>query len=148
MLETTIRAQLVEKGAVLVGFADMDTAKDRIDALGARGMYKAVSLAVPVNPVIVHGIASGPNPEYYAEHKRLNALLDALGTETEELLLRSGFLAQARTRARVAGWDDSYTTALPHKTAATLAGLGNPDCWLPGNTALPCALPRCSPTPP
>lgn len=124
MLEASIRARLMEKGAVLVGFADMSTVTDCIDGLGAQGMYKAVSFAVPVSPVIIHGIASGPTPEYYGEYVRLNALLDALGAETEELLVHSGFLAQARTRARVSAWDENYMTALPHKTAATLAGLG------------------------
>lgn len=124
MPEDSIRTRLMEQGAVLVGFADMSTVKDCIDALGAQGMYKAVSLAVPVNPAIIQGIAFGPTPEYYAEYMRLNALLDALATETEELLAQSGFLAQARTRARVSAWHGNYMTDLPHKTAATLAGLG------------------------
>jgi epoxyqueuosine reductase len=111
---------LKSHGASLVGFADLK----EIDSKARGGFPYGVSIAVALNPEIISGIKEGPTAAYYNEYKRANQLLDTLGQYAAQFLSEKGHKAQ-RFAATNAGIDrQTFSTRLPHKTAATRAGLG------------------------
>jgi epoxyqueuosine reductase len=118
---------LLEKGASMVGFADL---RD-IPADSRLGFPTGISIVVPIDPEIVRRIGNGPTVEYYDECKRLNRLLDSLAEYTAEFIGQRGFKAHPQTTGNVLEDEATWSTPLPHKTVATRAGLG----WI-GNCAL------------
>jgi epoxyqueuosine reductase len=119
-------AVLRRAGASLVGFADLSglPANTRAD------LPRAVSIAVALAPAIVAGLTDGPTRAYHADYERANALLARLGELAEATLKAHGFAAlTSAVTVKVVEGDGS--TLLPHKTVATLAGLG----WI-GHSAL------------
>jgi epoxyqueuosine reductase QueG len=115
-----LKEMLLSRGAALVGFADVrPLAPDARDGLPA-----GVSFAVPLDPAIVAGIADGPTLEYRDEYVRVNALIDEMAPEAAELLRLRGWRASARAATVEEIDPELRPIALPHKTVATLAGLG------------------------
>ena len=118
-LNDELSAFLKSRGAGLVGFADLH----EIDANARDGFPFGISIAIPLDPKIMSGIKEGPTAAYYAEYKRVNKLLDDIGSKTAQWLIDRGYHAQARTTAF--GSDkETLSARLPHKTVATRAGLG------------------------
>ncbi len=115
-----LKAMLMGRGAVLVGFAGLrGLAGEAPD-----GLPFGVSIAAAIEPHIVAGIRNGPTPEYLTEYNRLNKLLDKLGESAAELLRQKGHRAEPLS-ATGAGVDwETLRSRLPHKTVATRAGLG------------------------
>jgi len=104
----------------MVGFADLrEISSDILDACTT-----GISIAVALDPRIVVGIQDRPTPEYYEEYNRVNSLLDKLGQQVAQYLTEHG--ERAEWLPATEGHIDAETlsTPLPHKTAATLAGLG------------------------
>ena len=122
-----IRKILLESGAALVGFADM-TAIPREDR---RGMERALSIAVALNPAIVSRIAKGPTKEYFREYQRANELLSELSHRAAKLLRERGFAAVALEPTTEEFDAVRLRAGLSHKIAATRSGLG----WI-GKNAL------------
>lgn len=87
---------------------------------------RAVSILMRIEPGVLHGMRHGPTEDYQAEYRRLNRSLDAAAGALAALLRDHG--CQAVTVP--ATGPDEYGS-FPHKTAATVAGLG----WI-GKTAL------------
>jgi hypothetical protein len=115
-----IRARLVEMGAGLVGFADLSGIGTDLPMCGA------ISIAAPLDPGVVAGISSGPTLLYGREYDRVNSLLVELAGEVAALMEGEGHRAlplDPTTNRAYTGKADS-STPIPHKTAATLAGLG------------------------
>jgi epoxyqueuosine reductase QueG len=112
-----LREKLIEKGADLVGFADLHGTT--IDETMPFGISAAVRLA----PELIASIHDGPNRYYFEEYHRINKILDALVTYGENYLTEKGYKAFAQTTSAVTE-TDGYITKLPHKTVATRAGLG------------------------
>jgi epoxyqueuosine reductase len=126
-LNIRIQTTLKEKGADLVGFADVrDLPADMTEGLSA-----AVSIAVRLDPSIVSEISNGPTQRYYQEYVRVNELLGQLCSQIASLLTTCGKWARA-IEATTANFDNG-TLSMPvqHKTIATRAGLG----WI-GKSAL------------
>jgi epoxyqueuosine reductase len=104
-----LRNFLQSNGADVIGFADLsDIASDVRD-----NFRYGISMAVALNPRIISEIKDGPTKQYYGEYERANGLLDALGHKAKWF---------AATRAGIDR--ETLATRLPHKTAATRAGLG------------------------
>lgn len=129
MLEE-LKVHLHSAGADLVGFADLGAlAPDKRD-----GLPCAISIAVALTPAIVLGIGHGPTTKYWDEYRRVNEQLAVLAARTAESLNRQAYQAKALlttldhldpvTDSQVSYEPGTLSTKLPHKTAATLAGLG------------------------
>lgn len=122
-----IRKILLEEGANLVGFADMTA----IPVEERKGMPRALSIAVALDPRVVTRIAHGPTPEYFREYGRANALLSALAHRAAGLLKERGFAAVALEPTTEEFDEIRLRAGLSHKIAATRSGLG----WI-GKNAL------------
>src|SRR5512137_2433135 len=122
-----IRKILLESGAALVGFADLTAIppKDR------RGMERALSIAVALNPAIVSRITKGPTKEYFREYRRANTLLSELSHRAAKLLQEREFSAVAFEPTTEDFDAVQLRAGLSHKIAATRSGLG----WI-GKNAL------------
>ncbi len=126
-LSTKIRASLLEKGACLVGYADVSD----LTYEAVAGLKNAVSIAVALNPSVVCEISKGPTIRYYQEYNRANNLLADLCDHTVEILISQGYKAVALEPTIEKVYLTSLDTPLPHKTVATKAALG----WI-GKSAL------------
>ena len=115
-----IRAALLDRGVSLVGFADLI----EIPAEVRHSKRFAVSFAMALDASIIANIRTGPTPEYYSEYKRVNALLSDLGKLTSSLIRDQGYQAISKEPTGVGIDPKTHSTALPHKTVATRAGLG------------------------
>ncbi len=126
-LSTKIKASLLEKGACLVGYADVsDLAYETV-----AGLTNAVSIAVALNPSVICDISNGPTKSYYQEYNRANSLLTDLCGHAVDILISKGYKAVA-LKPTIKQVDLTKIDAhLPHKTVATKAALG----WI-GKSAL------------
>ena len=115
-----IEETLLGRGASLVSFADLiEVPADVRDS-----MRFAVSIAVALDAGVVSNIRHGPTDEYYFEYRKANALLSGLGKLTCRVIGDHGYQAVSK-KPTYAGIDPkTQSTALPHKTVATRAGLG------------------------
>jgi epoxyqueuosine reductase len=121
--ESTLR----EKGAHLVGFANVSMLPSRVTG----ELPRAVSIGVALDPNVVREISSGPTRRYYAEYKRVNDLLASLCEWAAGILIQAGYQAEA-VRATTDKFDPvNLSTRTQHKSIATRAGLG----WI-GKSAL------------
>jgi epoxyqueuosine reductase len=115
-----IRSAVLEKGASLVGFADLSELPEDM----RHSMRFAVSMAVALDPMVIAAICDGPTKEYHAEYRQANELLWELAKFTAGMIDDWGYRALPK-RPTHAGIDQkTQSTMLPHKTVATHAGLG------------------------
>jgi len=119
MRENELRAYLQKLGASLVGFADLKN----VDTSLHKNMKYGIAFGIKINPKVVQGIYKGPTEEYYEEYKKINKSLDDIAISCVKYINLQGYSAVAQTSTYVTS-DDNLTTPLPHKTVATLAGLG------------------------
>lgn len=111
---------LLSRGAGLVGYANLT----RLPGEVRDEMPGAIAFAVPLRAEIVAGLSNGPTREYYEEYKLVNRLLSKLSEGLALLLREHGFRAIS-SPATTENFDPlTCSTVLPHKTVATLAGLG------------------------
>ena len=106
----------------LWGAADLLEFSTPEDAAG-RGFPLALSFAVPMNPRIMAGIRNGPNRAYADQYAEVNRRINGRSLALAGEIWDRGFRAQP-----LAASDRTDTENIkgdfPHKTAATLAGLG------------------------
>jgi epoxyqueuosine reductase len=125
-----LKQSFLKMGADLAGFADICVLPPDVRADLPRG----VSIAKSYDPAVIEGITMGPTQEYYEWYKALNEELNALSKQIEACLRAEGHSAMAlpatteKTKAKSGGIEyaklDSARARLPHKTIATLAGIG------------------------
>lgn len=111
---------LKANGASMVGLADL-----REISPDVRGNFTTgISIAVALDPRIIAGIQDRPTREYYEEYRQANSLLDKLGQLTAEYLIEQGEKAECLPATESFIDAETLSTPLPHKIAATRAGLG------------------------
>jgi epoxyqueuosine reductase len=115
-LQKELRKLLQREGAVLVGFADLKQVADAVLPVG-------ISVGIPLPVQIVEMVKKYPTQAYYDTYLAYNHQLDHIVSAGESFLRKNGFSAFANTSS-VVKKDKNYRTPLPHKTVATLAGLG------------------------
>ncbi len=129
-MKKLLKDALFDHGAGLVGYADLRQLSHEV----RHNFPLAVSIAVPLDPQIISGITDGPTLAYWEEYQRVNTLLESLAKRTVALLQTNGHQAKwlaptiitndPFTRTSVSYDPMTMSTVLPHKTAATLSGLG------------------------
>jgi epoxyqueuosine reductase len=119
-LAEALRDRLLQAGASLVGFADMGP----IAGAQRRGLPRAVSIAVALDPAVVAAIVNGPTVAYVEEYHRRNRQLDALAALAVATLREAGYAAVADAATTATLDETTLAAPLPHKSAATRAGLG------------------------
>lgn len=118
-LTEEIRDFLTARGADLVGYADLSEIPPNI----RHHLPFGISIAVALNPDVISGITDGPTKSYYREYNRVNDLLNTLAQSAVEFIKRNNHEATSLTATRGSN-PATLATPLPHKTVATLAGLG------------------------
>lgn len=126
-LTERLNRELRMMGASMVGFADLNT----LPPDQRMGMSFGVSIAVAMDPAVINGIGNGHTREHDDEYHRLNQLLDRMDIRAAEIIGEAGFAAWPLTRENVKIDWSGLAAEVPHKSIATLAGLG----WI-GKTAM------------
>ena len=114
----------------LFAVADMHTLSGVKDQDGAP-FPRAISFAMPMDKTIMSTVKTGPNQAYAVEYRAVNERIDALCGALVDVIKTLGF--RAETFAASLRTDPvNIRGDFPHKTAATLAGLG----WVGKNCQL------------
>jgi epoxyqueuosine reductase QueG len=117
-----LQAFLKSKGASIIGFANLK----EIPSHHRGGFPVGVSIGVALSPKIISEIIEGPTNLYVEECLRLDVVLDRIGQATVDFLTSYGYEAKRQATTNTVGtkYPPNFSTALPHKTVATRAGLG------------------------
>ncbi|MFQ5862803.1 MAG: 4Fe-4S double cluster binding domain-containing protein [Candidatus Brocadiales bacterium] len=108
----------------LVGFAKLQG----LDLPGTLGFPYAISIACSLPLEVIEALRNGPTKTYYQQYKEKNALINLVARGVEGLIRSAGYKVHV-VKATVEdtgqeNYIESFEGNLPHKTAATLAGLG------------------------
>lgn len=120
-----LRNFILKKGAKEVGFADISKITP-INDLNA-----GIIFYIPHKIENIKTIVNKPTDKYLQSLRKLNSELDSIAIETEQYLKEKGFKAYSQTTSNVRENLINNSSELPHKTIATMAGLG----WI-GKSAL------------
>ncbi len=91
-LSAEIRSKLMERGASLVGYADLSALPED----EREGYRYGIAIAVQLRPETVRRLKDGPDMHYYHEYKRINALLDELDEYAAQILREKGLRPSQR----------------------------------------------------
>ena len=114
-----IIALMKEEGCSIVGFADL-----RCISKEARQNFDyGILIALAYSGEAMRDNKNGLPQKYYSEFDLINKRLPKLTELTAEYLIRRGYKALPKVQSMIVQ-DENYRTVLPHKTVATLAGIG------------------------
>jgi epoxyqueuosine reductase len=115
---------------LLWGGADLRTLNEPVEQGGQRFPF-AIAWAAPMQPQIMASISNGPNQAYADEYARINTRINRLSEALADALVTRGYHALALAASKRTD-PVEIRGDFPHKTAATLAGLG----WIGRNCQL------------
>lgn len=119
-----LKAVALAAGANLVGIADISSLEVPFS--------RAISVAVALDPDIVGSLREGPHLEYQAEYLSVNGRIDQILREIVKWLNDEGYDASMEPSSSPNFDREKLAAAFPHKTAATMSGLG----WIGKNALL------------
>lgn len=112
---------------ILLGFSDIGKALPQ----SLSSLPRAVTIALRMDDAVMDSVAAGPTAPYYAEYKRINALIDSLEEDVAAEITRAG--GRCRTVPASAILDqEGLRGEIPHKTGAIASNLG----WIGRNCQL------------
>ena len=115
-----LRQLLLRKRAAFVACADLGTLP--VDTRD--GLPRGITIGVALDPVIVDSLRNGPNAEFDAEYERTSELRKTVGEACVAFLRAEGLKAATVPGRLSIPKPGTLSSALPHKTVATLAGVG------------------------
>ena len=119
LLTDEIKAYLYGNGVLVVGFADLKCLPPEI----RENFDYGIVIGLTYSKEAMRDNKNGNAKRYYAEFTPINKKLPQLAIGVAELLIKKGYKALAKVQTMIVQNDD-YRTVLPHKTVATLAGIG------------------------
>lgn len=117
-----VSAWMETRKIALWGAADLSSFSTPVDEK-ENGFPRALSFALPMTPDIMAGIRNGPTQAYADEYARVNQKINQISSELAAAIKAHGFRSQPLA-ASVRSDTVNIKGDFPHKTAATLAGLG------------------------
>ena len=118
-LNDEIIAMLKQEDCTIIGFADLRC----ISKEARQNFDTGILIALSYTKEAMQDNKAGFPQKYYFEYMSINKRLLELATLTERLLVEKGYKALPKAQTMVVH-DEDYRTVLPHKTVATLAGIG------------------------
>jgi epoxyqueuosine reductase QueG len=118
-LNNEITQLLHQEGCNIIGFADLRSFSKEVRQNFDYGILIALSYTKEAMQENKNKLPQ----KYYAEFTSINKRLAELATLTANLLVDKGYKALPKVQSMVV-LDEDYRTVLPHKTVATLAGIG------------------------
>lgn len=109
-------------GVRLWGAADLRALPSRPTVDGWRPPF-ALAWALPMNPIVMAAIQTGPNQAYADEYARVNARINELSAALAAAVAARGHRAKALAASERSD-PVNIQGDFPHKTAATRAGIG------------------------
>jgi epoxyqueuosine reductase QueG len=122
----TVKQWIREKGADLVGIADLEPLRELefIEPAGLLDPFnRAISIAIQLPVAAFEMISDQPTPIYSNIYNTANRLLDELAFKTAVALQKEGYQSMPVPASQLLDWDRLYG-AISHKAVARIAGLG------------------------
>lgn len=123
-----------QRGAVALGIArlaDVRTDDALLPTPVLRRLKTAASVALPLLPAVLDGLADGPDRLYEHHYRQVNFALDRLALDLAGLVERLGGLGLPIPASQIVDWENQRGH-LSHKRVAVAAGVG----WLGRNNLL------------
>lgn len=130
-----IERLLLENGASMVGFAQIDELYNAVDLDGPRSEDSVTEpIDIPHYPIgisiihaypneVIRNIGSSPTMDYFDALHRIENMLDDLAILCAEYIKKQGYNAYPQTVSNTKEYG-IFRTVMPHKTVAIHAGLG------------------------
>ena len=122
----TVKQQIRESGADLVGIADLEPLRE-LEFIEPANLLepftRAISIAVQLPVAVFEMISDQPTPIYSNIYNTANRLLDELAFKAAVALQKDGFNSLPVPASQLLDWDKLYG-AISHKAVARVAGLG------------------------
>ncbi len=103
----------------ILGFADLSP----VPAMSRENYPRGIVFGIPYSAAGMMQNREGDPQKCYDEYYELNSRMDTVSEELAQLLVGLGYKARPKEYWSVVA-DDDLRSVLPHKTVATLAGLG------------------------
>ncbi len=118
-LSDEIRNELFSLGASIVGFADLTDLPKNI----RENFDYGIVIGLAYSRKAMQDNMNGDARQYWSEFAPINKRLPQLAIHTANKLIEKEYKALAKAQTMIVQ-DTDYRTVLPHKTVATLAGVG------------------------
>jgi len=116
-----LQQKLIDLGATFTGCSNVENALPE----SLKPLKYALTVGVRLSDFIIDQITDKPTFTYFHHYRTVNTLIDQLTLRGMLLIQEKGYYAVAVPASQtVNDVEDSYSAIFPHKTAATMAGLG------------------------